>query len=239
MNTTNLNHSKYSNLLFDLDNTLLDYTSAEDIALSLTFKDLPFRKFIKRIKTSYHDINSGYWRDFEQKKIKLADLKVARFRDLFCAIPVLNRLDALQYSESYLDHLAEQVNLISGAAEVIRELSDKYKMGLVTNGIARVQRSRILKSGFNQYFPIIIISEEIGFSKPEPAFFSYTLNELGNPAPGSVMIIGDNLHSDIMGGGNAGMDTCWFNPGKVENESHILPNYTISNLCELINILTL
>jgi 2-haloacid dehalogenase len=228
---------KYEYLLFDLDNTLLDYDLAEDAALKATFNN--YTDDLDNLKSIYNEINSGYWRAFEENRIALADLKISRFHDLIQATPSLHHLNAHECSESYLDHLSEQVHQIPGAMEILELLHPRYEMCLITNGIARVQHSRISKSGFDKYFKEVIISEEIGFSKPDPAFFQYALNKIGNPNPDKVLVIGDNLHSDIFGGMNVGLAGCWYNHKKSNTTSDILPTYTISQLSELINILTL
>lgn len=230
---------KYDYLFFDLDNTLLDYDQAEDMALTSTFREFNCMDDLESLKTIYNKINLQYWRAFEDKRIKLNDLKIARFRDLIKAIPSLQHLDAQTCSESYLDHLSEQVHLIPGVIKVLEALHNRYKMCLVTNGIARVQHRRIHKSGFDKYFKEVFISEEIGYSKPDRAFFSHAIHKLGNPSPDKVLIIGDNLFSDIVGGMKAGFAGCWYNPKNSEDTSEISPTYIISQLSELINILTL
>jgi 2-haloacid dehalogenase len=232
-------HPKYEYLLFDLDNTLLDYNLAEETALTATFNDFHIHKDFEKLKTVYNQINSGYWRAFEEKRILLSELKIARFRDMISAFPALSHLDAGHFSETYLDHLSEQVHLVPGALELLEKLYGNYRMCLITNGIARVQHRRIAKSGFDKYFEKIIISEEIGISKPNPDFFHYALNLLGNPEAEKVLIIGDNISSDIGGGINLGLAGCWFNPEKSENTSKITPTFIISQLSDLINILTL
>ncbi len=236
---TDKTHQNYKYLLFDLDNTLFNYNQAEDMALCLTFRDFQCTEDMTKLKHVYTRINAGYWRAFEEKRIKLDDLKKARFRDLFLEISSLHHLDANECSEKYLDHLSEQIQLLPGARELLETLHGRYQMCLVTNGIARVQHRRISKSGFEKFFCKVIISEEIGYSKPEPAFFHHTLFQLGNPVPGEVLVIGDNLHSDIFGALNFGLDACWYNPQNQEEESEISPTFIISELSDLINILTL
>jgi 2-haloacid dehalogenase len=230
---------QYKYLLFDLDNTLLDYNQAEDIALSSTFKDLHITDDWEAIKSVYNKINLGYWRAFEEKKIKLEYLKTARFQDLIDNVPALQHLEAQLCSDTYLHYLSEQIHLITGAIELLEKLHGKFNLSLVTNGIAMVQHRRICKSGFDRYFKDIFISEEIGYSKPDPAFFYHALGMLGKPAPWTVLVVGDNLLSDIGGAMNVGLDACWFNPSQMENNSDILPTFIISQLSDLINILTL
>lgn len=228
----------YKYLLFDLDNTLLDYDLAEESALLQTFHDYGLSKFHQQIKVKYTQINAAYWNAFEKKQTTIDRLKTDRFRDLISEIPYLQHLDPFQCGEKYLDHLSEQTSLIPGAWEILQYLSEKYELCLITNGISRVQHRRISKIGLDRYFHHVVISEEIGISKPDQEFFLHTLEEIGNPDKREILIIGDNLNSDIQGGLNAGMDACWFNPNCYPVPAHISPTYIISQLTELINILT-
>jgi HAD superfamily hydrolase (TIGR01549 family) len=110
-------------------------------------------------------------------------------------------------------------------------------MALVTNGIAVVQRRRIKKAGLDRYFRLIVISEEIGYPKPDPLFFDITLKKLDNPDKDEVLIIGDSLTSDIAGGNLSGIDTCWFNPESKDNEGEFQSTYSIKKLLDLLTLL--
>ncbi len=229
----------YEFLLFDLDNTLLDYDHAEEDALLATFSAYDLDIHFDEIREIYAKINASYWRAFEEKKTTIQELKTARFRDLIHSLSYLNHIDPFICSESYLDHLSKQVHLMPGALELLESLHGKYNLCLVTNGISRVQHSRIRKVGFDKFFPHVVISEEIGFSKPNPSFFHHALQLLGNPPVQKALIIGDNLKSDIEGGLGTGMHACWFNPKNEKPADEILPTYIISKLSDLTNILTL
>ena len=106
-------------------------------------------------------------------------------------------------------------------------------MALVTNGLKVVQRPRIAKSQTGHYFQAIVVSEEIGASKPGRTFFDYTFQQIGHPPKSEVLIVGDSLNSDIQGGNNFGIDTCWYNPAKKYNESAIKPTFEIQSLQHL------
>lgn len=112
-----------------------------------------------------------------------------------------------------------------------------YRLAIVTNGLKDVQNNRIRKSTIAKYFEDIVISEEVELSKPDPKIFELSLNNIKHTDKNKVLIVGDSLTSDIQGGINFGVDTCWFNPNKVSNETGIKPTYEISNLMKLKDIL--
>ena len=110
-------------------------------------------------------------------------------------------------------------------------------MYVVTNGIAETQYRRLGDSGIDRFFDGIFISEEIGYSKPDPKFFEFALRHAGSPAPENVIIIGDSLTSDMLGGINAGFQTCWFHGQAPDAVSKYPVNHSITKLSELRNIL--
>ena len=126
--------------------------------------------------------------------------------------------------------------LIDGVLEVISKLSPFYKMLLVTNGIADVQRPRMEKSEIIKYFEGVVISDEIGFAKPSTEFFDVAFSQMGNPPKKDVIIIGDSFTSDMEGGINYGIDTCWYNRNKNKNEFSLNITYEIFDLDSLLKI---
>jgi FMN phosphatase YigB (HAD superfamily) len=126
--------------------------------------------------------------------------------------------------------------MIEGASGILDKLSSRYVLTLITNGISSVQRSRLKAAGIEKYFKKIVISEEIGFKKPDKKFFDEALRQNINPLKEEILVIGDSLSSDILGGINYGLDTCWYNPEGKTNTSGITPEYEISSLDELLKI---
>ena len=126
--------------------------------------------------------------------------------------------------------------MLENAEEIVKWCSQRFELAIVTNGLASVQNPRFMNSDLRKYFKHIIISEEIGFAKPKRKFFDFTFEKFGNPKRETVIIIGDNLSSDVKGGLDFGIDACWFNPTKAENNG-IIPTFEISNLNELKKIL--
>jgi 2-haloacid dehalogenase len=225
---------KYKYLLFDLDGTLFDYDDAELKALKQTFFDFGI-KYRDTYLGVYQQINHDIWRDFEAGKISQEKLKTERFSKLAAALEM--DFNSFEFSHTYLQNLSKGTKLIKGAEKIVRYLSGKAKLVLITNGLTAVQKPRIRHSSIGYYFEHIVISEEIGCAKPEKNIFDHTFMLLGDPDKNEVLIIGDSLTSDITGGSNYGIATCLFNPENLPHNSHPEPDFEIQRLTELIPIL--
>lgn len=227
---------KYEVILFDADDTLFDYARAESQALHNAFHYFGMPTGADDYSASYKEINRALWRDLELGLITSQKLRVERFQRLFSAHKLI--LNAHEFSAAYLRFLGEGTFLMQGAAELCGELAH-CRLAIITNGIKDVQTSRIQGSLLCNTFEQIIISEEAGCQKPERGIFDYAFTKLGITDKSQVLIVGDSLSSDIQGGVNYGIDTCWFNPLGKPNESGIQPKYEISNLSELLDIVGL
>ena len=222
----------YQWLLFDVDNTLLDFDQTEALALESNFAQhgLPFPP---EAKQRYHAINHSYWQRLERKEVTPEILRTGRFQDLFDELGV--QFDAELFASSYLAQLGQQAPLVDGVMELLRELNGRFHLGIITNGLADVQHPRLEKSGLKPYFSPIIISQEIGISKPNPGIFDAAFVQMDQPAKNEVLMIGDSLSSDILGGINYGIDTCWLNPNGKTTDLPI--TYEIKTLHQLKDIL--
>ena len=222
----------YNWLLFDADDTLFDYPKAEAVALRRTFEYFGqvFRTEILRL---YHVFNRQVWSEFERGEIVPQELRLKRFRLLFDEIH--SPLDPQDFSQRYLENLAGTSDLLPGAGEVLKALSGRYHIALVTNGLKDVQRPRLENSVIRSFIEKIFISEEIGAAKPEKGFFDIVFREIGNPPRHKVLIIGDSLTSDMRGGVNYGIDTCWFNPDGKPIELPV--THEIKTLVQLLDFL--
>ena len=226
---------KYEVILFDADGTLFDFERAEEYALEKTMLAFGMEYQHDLHLRMYREINKAIWAEFERGLITAEALKPERFRRFFNLFQVEVELNAL--SMHYLDCLAEGAYLFNGAEELLANLQRTYKLGLITNGLARVQHSRFARAGIVEYFDAIIISEEVGATKPHPAIFVYAFSQLGHQDKKSALIVGDSLTADIQGGSNFGIDTCWYNPLKDANTTNTVPTYEVSALGELLQIL--
>ena len=224
----------YPWLWFDADGTLFDYDRAESAALRSTFESLDLR-FEDDYLDTYQRINRGLWQALEQREITSDVLRVRRFEQLLEAVQLSGSPDKM--SVAYIEQLALCAELMDGAYEVLQALERTCKFAIVTNGLQAVQRSRLEHSVIKDFISELIISEEVGAAKPQAAFFDEAFARTGHPDKSEVLIIGDSLTSDIRGGVDYGIDTCWYNP-KAEARPADLPiTYEIRHLRELLDLL--
>jgi len=209
---------------------LFDYDKAEGVALRSTFEALGFA-YEAPYAQVYRRINGDIWLDFENGKISQERLRTKRFELLFDAIGI--DCDPGEFSKRYLANLALGTVLIEGAEDVVKSLYGRVGLLLITNGLADVQRPRFARSAVGQYFSDVVISEEVGVAKPDTAIFEVAFAKMGLPRKEEVLIVGDSLTSDIKGGHNYGIDTCWFNPKRKPSHSGVVAHYEIGELHEL------
>jgi len=220
----------YDWLLFDADGTLFDYHRAERYALEESFREHNLA-YSENVRRSYADINRVIWQEFERGLISAEYLRAERFRRLFAEMGTV--CDPTTFSATYLVNLARADFLIDGAMVLVKSLSRTHKLALVTNGLTDVQRSRFGRSPVTQFFSVIVISEEVGVVKPDREYFDHTFDLMEHPPRETVLIIGDSLTSDIQGGINYGIDTCWYNPGHLPCTLQVKPTYEIVALEEI------
>lgn len=226
---------KYKVILFDADETLFDFKKAEREAFKNTMLELKIDYDESYHFTAYKEINTAIWKELEEGLITQAKLKTERFRRF---IEKLNlNFNENDFSDIYMKHLANGSFLFDGAIELIEDLSSKYILSIVTNGLTSVQEGRLKKSVIAKYFKDIVISESIGISKPNPEIFVHAINNLGTFNKDEILMIGDSLSSDIKGGINYNIDTCWYNPNKLENNTDLKPTYEVCNYKELRDLL--
>lgn len=217
-------------LLFDLDETLFDFHRAEKTAIEQTLLQLNIEPTSKNLAL-YSAINDSLWKLLEQGKRTREQLVTERFALLFAELQE-DRSSTLAQS-IYQEQLSQQAYLLPGAWELLEQLQTKYRLYVVSNGTACVQDSRIAKAGIAGYFQGIFISQRVGFDKPQLEFFQRCFAKIPNFQPIQTMIIGDSLTSDMQGGVNAGIYTCWYNPKKAAAPDSLPIDFQISSLQEL------
>ncbi len=221
---------RYPWLIFDADNTLYDFDAAERHAFVELMRGLGAGN-PEELYPLYQTINHAVWHDFESGNIGPDEVKILRFRRLFEQLGL--EADPGAASERYLNFLGRHNELLEGAREIVERLSRRHRLLLLTNGLTRVQRARFGSSEIAPFFEHIIISEEVGAVKPQAAIFEIAFARMGHPAKKDVLMIGDKLSSDIAGGQNYGLDTVWYNPGRLPLPASPRPTYTVSALGEL------
>ena len=228
---------KFTWLLFDADNTLLDFNSASHQAFQQNCIDFNI-PYSPTTYPTYKKINTAVWTAFEQGKITAEKLRIQRMA-LFLEAIQRTDIDPQRFSIGYIDNMIINSNLYTGVRELLENLQQKYRLSIVTNGLKEAQRPRLARLHLFPYFESVVVSDEIGVAKPAKAFFDYVYWTIPNPPPKSeILMIGDSLHSDIAGGKNFGIQTCWINHGK-ENETSIRPDFEIRDVLGLKEVLSL
>lgn len=227
---------KYEIILFDADDTLFDFKKSEKEAFRNTILEFNIQYDENYHLRIYQEVNTAIWKELEAGLITQEKLKVERFKRLSDSLKV--NFDENEFATAYMKHLANGSFLFEESLELVKSLHKNYRLAIISNGLKDVQNKRIRKSIISEYFEEIVISEEVKVSKPDPKIFEYALNNMKHTNKNKVLIVGDSLTSDIQGGINFGIDTCWYNPNRIENKTVIIPTYEISNFNELKHILT-
>ena len=223
--------AKYYCILFDADNTLLDFDAAESKALADTLRNYGIEPDAETVQT-YRTINEELWRQLEKGQLKREKLMAERFTRFLKAIDAAG--DGAEMNRFYLEQLSTHPDLMGPEVlDVLRELSEVATLAIVSNGAQMVQTHRLAESGVMNFMEDVFISEKMGCEKPNARIFDAALRALGVENREHVLMVGDSLTSDIQGGINAGLDTCWYNPNHTENPGKVCPTYEISNLEEL------
>lgn len=217
-------------VLLDSDDTLLDFHKAEHIALAKTLLRVGVEPDEKTVAL-YSRINREHWEKLERGELTRRQVLTQRFERLYEALGIPGDAEATQ--EIYETHLSVGHYFIEGAEALLEALYGRYALYMVSNGNARVQDGRLKSAGIGRYFEKIFISERVGFDKPRAEFFERCFAQMPPYEKGEMLIIGDSLTSDIRGGLNAGIHTCWFNPHHAPGREDIVPEYTVASLAEL------
>lgn len=224
---------KYETLLFDIDDTLLDFKATEEQALTKLFSELGISD-PEGVKAQYKIMNQGFWRDYELGKLSRQELLDTRFAKFFASLA--KSVDGPQTEARYRELLNQGHDLMPDSLAVVEKLSQTEALYIVTNGVSVTQQQRLRESGLAPYFKKVFISEELGYHKPEIEFFQQVFAEIPTIDLTKTVIIGDSLTSDIKGGQVAGIDTIWINDKK-QTATEIQPTYEIQQLTDLYKIL--
>ena len=221
-------------LLLDLDDTLLDFGASEADGLQKTLRSVgiePTEEIVRR----YSEINDAQWKLLELGKLTRTEVKRRRFALLFEWLGVERVVEAVRLY--YEKVLGETHVFYEGAEQFLKDVHGKYRLYIVSNGTTAVQNGRIASAGIADYFDGIFLSEEIGYVKPQRAFFDVCFSKIPGFDASDAIILGDSLTSDIQGGINAGITTCWFNPKGKEGRADIHPDYEVRSLSEFVALL--
>ncbi|MCL2387731.1 MAG: YjjG family noncanonical pyrimidine nucleotidase [Defluviitaleaceae bacterium] len=222
-------------IFFDADGTLVNHKECEKQALIYVFDSIGVN-----YKNDYQDIfrhiEQTIWDNESYNGIPVPRETVFtyRFKLLFEKLNI-NYNDCVKANDFFKVGLANSVALNNNAIEIIEYLhGKKYLLCVVTNGLIKLQRPRVINSKIGEFITNIIVSEEVDAPKPNALIFNTLLKRIELNA-NDVVMVGDSIKNDIQGARNAGIKSIWYNPENHKNETGILPDYEINDLLQLKN----
>lgn len=224
-------------ILWDIDNTLLDFFAAEREALGACFKSFSLGELSEERLRSYSEINHRYWQRLEKGELKKSEVLLGRFREFFSLSGIPENI-AADFNEEYQKRLGDCCVFMDNGRELVARLKEKgFKQYAATNGTYTAQERKLRNSGLDKLLDGAFISDLIGHEKPTEGFFGYVSESLREFDRDELIIVGDSLSSDIKGGVEHGIYAVWYNPRHIENTSGIKPDREISNLWDIEAIL--
>ena len=220
---------KYEWILFDADETLFSFNSY------LGLKPLLSRygvEFSEEDYAAFQAVNKPLWIEYQEKKISAKELQTRRFAHL----SALTGQDPLVLNQELMAQMALVSTPLEGVMDMLSALAGKVKMGIITNGFHALQQKRLENTKTTDFFEMVVVSEIVGAAKPAPEIFEYAFERIEDLNKRSVLMVGDTLTSDILGGNQVGIDTCWFNPQQQPNDTTIQPTYEIQHIRQLVEI---
>lgn len=221
---------KYNLFLFDLDDTLLDFQASEKLSFKETFNFFGIDS-VDEIHKTYKVENNKLWKQIEKGEISKDFLKIERFKRTLIEHKI--EIPPHKMADYYMEQLPLHVVLIDGAVDVLKSLKSLGEIGIITNGIEVTQRLRIKNSALKDYIDFLAVSEECGFAKPDIRFFEFAASRAKYFTKESTIIIGDRIEADILGANQFGIDSCWFNPHKLENTIKASPTFVVDSLFKI------
>jgi len=222
-------------VFLDLDNTLLDFGACERGALEQSLAHFGVA-MTDDMYARYSAINDSKWKQLERGEIDRKTLQLSRFSDFFVEFSL--SLSPNAFNTAYLDALGQQAYCFDGAKALLEQLHADYRLFLATNGVERVQLSRLERASLAPYFEAVFNSERIGVQKPEKAFFDACFAQIEGFDPRKAVLVGDSLSSDILGANQAGIASCWYNPAGLPLTGEARPDSIVSSLEQIPAALT-
>ncbi len=230
----------FSTILWDIDGTLLDFNAAEKVALCTLFAKYGLGECTDEMIACYSKINVQYWEKLERQELSKPEILIGRFRDFFNEYGIDTSIVSA-FNDDYQVRLGDTITFRDDSYNIIKSLYGKVEQYVVSNGTVAAQTNKLKNSGLGAFFDGVYLSEEVGFEKPDVHFFEKIFSEISEKDKSKILIVGDSLTSDMQGGVNAGIITCWYNPsGSPVREGLNLGNgldYEIRDLHEIYGIL--
>lgn len=224
-------------ILWDLDNTIIDFPSSEKDALISTFKYFNLINLDDEKIKRYSSINHNYWKKLELNEVEKSFMLTQRFKDFFLSENI-EFYDFEEFNYQYQIRLGDTIVFNDNAYEIISILKKEYKQYIVTNGTALSQQNKLNKSNLLDIIDDVFISDNIGYEKPNINFFNHVFSNIDFDSTEEIIIIGDSLSGDIQGANNANIKCCWYNPNKLDAPNNLRIDYIIDDLNQLFDILS-
>lgn len=221
-------------VLLDIDDTILDFHECAKATIMRASEDFGVI-FTEKMLNYYMEQNAFLWGQYEKGIITRDDIFRTRFPLLFKEYGY--KIDGLEFENAFQQYFKTQYKFVDGAVEIVEYLNKKYELYVASNSLLDTQIKRLTSAGLYKYFKKLFVSDAIGYQKPTKEFFEGCFCQIPDFNKDETIIIGDSLSSDIKGGYNAGIKTCWFNPKNIENQTEYKADYEITRLCEIKNIL--
>lgn len=227
---------EYKLILWDIDDTLLDFGASEKVALEKCFHGHGISLTPEDVAV-YSKINRDYWALLEQKKIEKTTMLCRRFDDFINYLSV-DSVDGDTINKKFQVAVGDYAVFREGALELCQKWQGVKKQYAITNGTVIAQTRKLKHTGLDQIFDDVFISDLVGYQKPDKKFFDYVQAHIPDFRAEDALVIGDSLSSDMRGANNAGIDCCWVNPkGTVNTDASIRIDYEIKSLGELLEII--
>lgn len=220
---------KYQWILFDADETLFSFRSFGGLQKVLARYGLEFNE---QDYAAFQAVNQRLWIAYQNQEIDAEGLQ----RQRFSRLAALTGEDPLKLNALLMEEMALLSLPLENTVATLQALQGKCKMGIITNGFNAMQQKRLDNTQTAPFFELLVVSENVGIAKPDKRIFEYAFAQMGNVDKRRILMVGDTLSSDIVGGQNAGIDTCWFNPHQKPNDSDVRPTYEIHSMLQLIEV---
>lgn len=223
-------------ILWDVDGTLLDFAAAESAAIRRLFAEFALGDCTEEMLRRYSATNKRWWERLERGEVTRLQVLEGRFREFFAA-EGLDASLAPAFNERYQVCLGDTIVYRDDSLAIVRALRGRVRQYAVSNGTVVAQEKKLRLSGLGALMDGVFLSEELGVEKPDPAFFDKVFAAIGPVDRRTVLIVGDSRTSDIRGGVNAGIRTCWYAPAGGEETDGMQADHVIRDLHEIFAFL--
>ena len=227
-------------VLFDLDDTLIDARGSWRAGFAASIAELHAAELALQALGSPEEIYDAYFRHYTEDAYRAAGrgewnerFTLEAFERLVATHLRPDATLARRLADRYRAIHVDYVQIYPDAIETLEAVGARYPLGLITNGLSRIQRPKIDRYDLERYFEVVVVSGEAGVQKPDPAIFALALGPLGVP-PEAVVYIGDNPYHDVVGARAAGVGAIWVNRGDWHVEGgDAVPDLEVRQLREM------